>query len=60
MSSLCVCAARVGFGTTSIRGLTYPWQGLAEPATDQARETGRIVQVPQVGGLHHRYEHRAG
>ena len=25
----------------------------------QSRELGRIVQIPEVGGLHHRYERRA-
>ena len=29
------------------------------PRPIQTLETGRIVQVPQVGGLHHRYERRA-
>src|SRR2546425_12628108 len=27
--------------------------------TVHSRELGRIVQIPEVGGLHHRYERRA-
>jgi transposase InsO family protein len=30
-----------------------------EPRAIQPPETGRVVAVPQVGGLHHRYERRA-
>ena len=30
-----------------------------EPRPIQAPDTGRITSVPQVGGLHHRYERRA-
>jgi len=30
-----------------------------EPRPIQAVEMGRVVAVPQVGGLHHRYERRA-
>jgi transposase InsO family protein len=30
-----------------------------EPRSTQPQEMGRIVAVPQVGGLHHRYERRA-
>ena len=29
------------------------------PRTVHSRESGRIVQIPEVGGLHHRYERRA-
>src|ERR1700739_4693862 len=28
----------------------FPWD----------REMGRVIELPQVGGLHHRYERRAG
>jgi hypothetical protein len=31
----------------------------SEPRPVQAPELGRVVAVPQVGGLHHRYERRA-
>jgi putative transposase len=30
-----------------------------EPRAIQTLETGNIVQIPEVGGLHHRYERRA-
>jgi len=30
-----------------------------EPRPIQSVEMGRVVAVPQVGGLHHRYERRA-
>ena len=30
-----------------------------EPRPVQAPEAGRIVAIPEVGGLHHRYERRA-
>ena len=30
-----------------------------EPRTIQLRELGAVVEIPQVGGLHHRYERRA-
>jgi putative transposase len=30
-----------------------------EPRAVQPPELGRIVAIPQVGGLHHRYERRA-
>jgi transposase InsO family protein len=30
-----------------------------EPRPVQQPEQGRIIRVPQVGGLHHRYERRA-
>ena len=30
-----------------------------DPRPIQAPEMGRVVAVPQVGGLHHRYERRA-
>ncbi|HUS07904.1 MAG TPA: integrase core domain-containing protein [Bryobacteraceae bacterium] len=30
-----------------------------EPRPIQSREAGRIVAIPQVGGLHYRYERRA-
>ena len=30
-----------------------------EPRSTQPQEMGRVVAVPQVGGLHHRYERRA-
>ena len=30
-----------------------------EPRPIQAPDAGRIVAIPQVGGLHHRYERRA-
>ena len=30
-----------------------------EPRPAQPPETGRVVAVPQVGGLHHRYQRRA-
>ena len=30
-----------------------------EPRPAQPPETGRVVSVPQVGGLHHRYQRRA-
>ena len=30
-----------------------------EPRPVQSAELGRIVAIPQVGGLHHRYERRA-
>jgi transposase InsO family protein len=30
-----------------------------EPRTRQASATGRIIAMPEVGGLHHRYERRA-
>ena len=30
-----------------------------EPRPVQAVEAGRVVSLPQVGGLHHRYERRA-
>ena len=30
-----------------------------EPRPVQAPQLGRIVAIPQVGGLHHRYERRA-
>jgi transposase InsO family protein len=30
-----------------------------EPRSIQPQEMGRVVAVPQVGGLHHRYERRA-
>ena len=30
-----------------------------DPRPIQAVEMGRVVAVPQVGGLHHRYERRA-
>ena len=30
-----------------------------EPRPVQPPETGRIIAIPEVGGLHHRYERRA-
>jgi hypothetical protein len=33
-----------------------PGKGCAESRTIQSAETGNIVQIPKVGGLHHRYE----
>jgi putative transposase len=30
-----------------------------EPREVQPPETGKVVELPQVGGLHHRYERRA-
>jgi putative transposase len=30
-----------------------------EPRTIQPRELGAVVEIPELGGLHHRYEHRA-
>jgi hypothetical protein len=30
-----------------------------EPRPIQPPDTGRIIAIPQVGGLHHRYERRA-
>ena len=30
-----------------------------EPRPVQGREMGQVLSVPQVGGLHHRYERRA-
>ena len=30
-----------------------------EPRAVQPREFGTVVEMPQVGGLHHRYERRA-
>src|SRR6516162_8565596 len=30
-----------------------------EPRSTQPQEMGRVVAIPQVGGLHHRYEGRA-
>ena len=30
-----------------------------EPRPIQSREMGRVVALPQLGGLHHRYERRA-
>jgi putative transposase len=30
-----------------------------EPRAIQAREAGIVVELPQLGGLHHRYERRA-
>ena len=30
-----------------------------EPRSVHLPETGRVVAIPQVGGLHHRYERRA-
>ncbi|MBM3757344.1 MAG: transposase, partial [Acidobacteria bacterium] len=30
-----------------------------EPRPIQSADTGRVVAIPEVGGLHHRYERRA-
>jgi putative transposase len=30
-----------------------------EPRPVQPPEIGRVIAIPQVGGLHHRYERRA-
>ncbi len=30
-----------------------------EPRPIQAPDAGRIIAIPEVGGLHHRYERRA-
>ena len=30
-----------------------------EPRSGQPPEKGRVVEVPEVGGLHHRYERHA-
>jgi len=32
---------------------------LAKPRAVEPSEQGRVVAIPQVGGLHHRYQHRA-
>ena len=34
-------------------------KGAPEPRAIQPREAGIVVELPQVGGLHHRYERRA-
>jgi len=30
-----------------------------EPGSVQSADLGRVVSIPEVGGLHHRYERRA-
>ena len=35
------------------------WPGFAQPRPIQPVEMGRVVAVPLVGGLHHRYERHA-
>ena len=37
----------------------WPAKDTPEPRPVQSTELGRIVAIPQVGGLHHRYERRA-
>ena len=34
-------------------------QGRPDPRTVQPPDAGRIISIPEVGGLHHRYERRA-